>query len=391
MLPSLAKRAGGPVVFVAEAAAACRQHGVDSTICATTLQSAFAPGARPVAASDLPQVAGELDVHLHDVRAPRRLAYAPTLGRELKQIVGRYHVVHIHSLWLYPQFAASHSARRARVPWLVTPHGALDPYLRQRGRLRKFATDVIWQRRMLSGAYALHVTTDAEATLIEDIAPQVPRAVLPLGIHVRRFESTGRGERFRRKHLREWQGPVVMFLGRVTSKKGLDVLIRAFARVLRSFPDAALAIVGPDDEGLTARLQRLSRDLQIAPQVLFTGPVYDDDRYDALKCADVWTLSSHTENFAIALLEALAAGCPTVISPAVNLAPQVSAAGAGVVSALSDDAFAAAITSLLSDAKRRSELTAAGRAFAARYDWANVSRPIASLYERIANGEAVSG
>ena len=89
-------------------------------------------------------------------------------------------MVHIHNLWQFPQYAAYRAAVGRRVPYVVSPHGGLDPYLRQRGRGRKRVMTALWQGRMLDAASAIHVTTEAERDLVADVAPQVPRAIVPV-------------------------------------------------------------------------------------------------------------------------------------------------------------------------------------------------------------------
>jgi glycosyltransferase involved in cell wall biosynthesis len=176
---------------------------------------------------------------------------------------------------------------------------------------------------------------------------------------------------------------VILFLGRVTQKKGVDVLIRSFARV-RAAQDARLVIAGPDDEGLLPSLERLVAELRLAEDVLFLGPVYGEDRLAALATADVWALSSHTENFGIAVAEAMAAGCAVVISPQVNIADEVGAADAGVIAELSPEAFGQALLDLLQAEERRSQLRSRAREFVRRYDWNAVAPELLRMYQAAA-------
>ena len=175
-----------------------------------------------------------------------------------------------------------------------------------------------------------------------------------------------------------------MYLGRLSHKKGLDILIRAFALVRRDVPACRLAIVGPDDEGLTAELVALARREGVAERVVFTGMLSGVEKLDALAAAGVWALPSHTENFGNAVVEALAAGRATVISPAVNIAPEIAASGAGIVAPLSAEAFGAEIAALLRDDARREALVVRAREFARRYDWSIVGPRLAEMYAQVA-------
>jgi glycosyltransferase involved in cell wall biosynthesis len=321
-------------------------------------------------------------------RFPSRLAFSPSLDRTARRMVPEADVVHIHNLWQYPQYAAYRAAVKAGVPYIVSPHGGLDPYLREHGRARKSLTTRLWQGDMFDRAALIHVTTAAERQHVADIAPHVPRAVVPCGIYVHEFEDLPPREVFRRRWLDGYQGDVVLFLGRLTYKKGLDVLLRAFAEVRREH-ECRLAVVGPDDENMTPGLRRLAAEIGVAADAMFTGPLYGEDRLAALAGADVWALSSHAENFGIAVIEAMAAGRPVVISPAVNLADEVAAAGAGIVVGLEPEVFAHGLLEVLTDESQRAQLAAAGRAFAAGYDWSVLGPRLVEMYrEAIGRGPA---
>ena len=383
--PTLARRTGGPAVLIVELAKALEREGVQSTVFTTDMARAPAAGSgQRIADGDLPDGAEDLDVRVFELQRPYRIAYSRPLARAVRAEVDDFDVVHVHSLFLHPQLASFRAARRAGVPHVVSPHGALDPFLRKRGRARKAVTDLLWQRRMLETAALLHVTSEDEAALIADVAPEVPRSVAPLGIDWARFQQPGDAARFRERHLGGDAGPVVLFLGRLTFKKGIDILIEAMADVVRELPDARLAIVGPDDENLRPELEALAERLGIGHAVAFTGMLSGTDRADALATARLWALSSHTENFGVAVVEAIAAGLPVVISRAVNIAPDLEAGGVAVVPELEAGAFAREIARLLADESAAAEMGARAREFARRYDWAAIAPGFAALYARAA-------
>lgn len=381
ILPLITARAGGPVAFATEGAEALARLSVTSTLFATSMGHSPSAGARRrVEVGELPANCDQLDVHLFPVRPPHRLAFSPAMARRLVGATPEYDLVHIHSLWLFPQFAAQLAARRSQVPYVVSPHGALDPYLRRRGKARKLLSDVLWQRRMLRDASVLHITTEQEGELIADIAPATPRCVVPVGIWSDRLRIVGDGSRFRSRFLAGSDAEIVLFLGRITFKKGLDLLIRSFVQVAAS-STAVLVIAGPDDENLRPRLDRIVREHNLTDRVTFTGPLYQADRADAFAAASVWALSSYSENFGVAVMEALAAGIPTIISTEVNLADAIVQSGAGVVAEVQPLDFGRALSELLADKARRAALSRRGQAFAARYDWSVVAPQLRAMYD----------
>ncbi len=378
VIPSLAARTGGPAVAAIEFARIATEQGIESAIYAT--DAAF-PAAtregRAVETDELAQRASEVSVRLFPVRRPYRLSASPKLRQAIRADARGFDVVHIHSLYLYPQRVAGKEARRHRIPYVVSPHGALDPWLRRRGRGRKAVAELVWQRRLLRQAAAIHFTSEDEARLAGTVAPGVPKEVVPLGIDWNEFQQLPPPAPF-------GDGPVVLSLGRLAAKKGLDSLIRAFAIAGRRFSDARLVIAGPDDEGLRPGLEALARQEGVGERVVFPGMLTGADKLAALAAADVWALASHTENFGIAVVEALAAGVPTLISPAVNLAGAIERAGAGIVSETRPELFAGAISYLLEDEGRRAGYAERGRAFARGYDWIDLAPQIVQLYEQVA-------
>lgn len=383
VLPLITARAGGPVAFATEATEALGALGVDGTLFATDLGRVPGSGEwRRVEPNELPPNVGELDLHLFPVIPPRRLAHSPAMSACIERVVAEYDVVHIHSLWLFPQFAAQRAARRAGVPYVVSPHGALDPYLRRHGRVRKAVTDFAWQRRMLADATLLHITTAQEGKLLADIAPDTPREIVPVGISTERLLAPGDATRFRRKYLGGRSGDIVLFLGRLNYKKGIDVLIRSFAHVAREMGDAMLVIAGPDDEHLRPQLEEIVRSEELEARVAFPGPLYQEDRADAFAASAAWALSSYTENFGVAVMEALAVGLPTIVSAEVNIADGIRRNRAGVVAGLDPGEFGGALLDLLRDPARRAELAGRGRVFAAGYDWSAVAPQLKAMYRR---------
>lgn len=382
VVPSLSARTGGPAIAVAQSSSALRARGVDVTIFATDMGRASSAPHRAVTASALPSGLDNVDVRLFPVRPPHRMAFSPAMLAALRHEVRRFDVVHIHSLFLFPQFAAFQQARRCGVPYIVSPRGALDPHLRIRSQGVKALAHALWQGSMLVNAAALHFTSREEARLASDVAPRTPRAIVSNGIDWQAYRSLPSGTAFRERRLQRTDGPLVLYMGRISHKKGIDVLVRAFALVLRDVPHATLVIAGPDDEGLSPSLARLAAAEGVAGRVVFAGMLHGGQRLEALAAADVFALPSATENFANALVEALAAGCPCVISPGVNISAEIEAAAAAAVAEASPARFASAIVRLLADPAGAAAMGERAAQYARRYDWDAVAPQMIGMYER---------
>jgi len=385
VIPSVAARTGGPAVTAVELARVAGAHGIETAVFSTKMGfPAQSWNPAEIEPGELVSGVEDVDMRLFPVQRPYRMAYSPKLRRALSLHIRQYDVVHIHSLYLYPQFAAAAEARSRGIPYIVCVHGALDPWLRRRGRVRKRLTEIMWQNRMLKRAAAIHFTLEEEARLAGGVAKGRPRVILPNGVRWSEFGDLPDPADFRARFLGGHTGPVVLFLGRLTEKKGLDLLIRAFALVADRYPDALLVLAGPDDERLRPDLAALAEQEGVGERVVFTGLLLAEDKLAALSAADVWALSSHTEAFTIAVIEALAAGVPTVVSPAVNLAGEIERSGAGIVSDTQPEKFAGALSYLLEDEGRRALFKARAREFARAYDWDVLAPRIVEMYERVA-------
>jgi len=383
VVPSIGARTGGPAITVVQTAIALNKAGVRAEIFTTNMGSpASATSMTRLTGADLAAADG-VPLHIAIARHPLRLAYAPGLRRALSRSAPNFDVIHIHSLFLYPQYAAFAVAKRFGIPYVVSLRGALDPYLRRRGRVRKAITGAIWQDRMLAGAAALHLTSRRELELVSDIAPKVPRVVISNPVDWRDYEHLPDPKVFTERFLDGRSSPIIMYFGRVSQKKGIHHLVSAFAKIAPEHPDAILAIVGPDDEGLTGELRSLSNELGISSRTKFVGQLSGQDKAAALASATVWVLPSATENFGIAVVEALAAGAPVIVSPGVNIAQELGEMGACIVCEPDASALAVQISALLRDPLRRSQLSKSGRIAARQFSIDVVVPQLKMMYDSV--------
>jgi glycosyltransferase involved in cell wall biosynthesis len=259
----------------------------------------------------------------------------------------------------------------------------MDPYLRKRGRLRKRLTDLAWQADMLYHAAAIHVTSTDEQTLTADIAPNVPRVLASNGIYWDQFQHLPGGDSFRCARLNGHDGPILLSLGRIARKKAPERLIRALPEVIARHPRTLLVFAGPDDEGLGDGLRKFARSLGLESSVRFVGMLHRDERLEALSAADVWALPSHTENFAVAAAEAMAAGLPVVLTPHVNIASDAAAAGAAIVTRADAADLGTQLVRLLDDAALRQRLGVRAREHAKQYDWGRIGVELSRIYRDV--------
>ena len=256
-------------------------------------------------------------------------------------LVGPADVVHVHGLLNWYSSSAARTTLSAGRPLVLGPFGTLSRYtFTHRRRLLKRLYFAAIDAPSVRRAHAMHFTTEAERdeaawhgidfTGRAHVVPPPWRAPAPV-VH---------------PHL----GETVLFLGRLHPKKGVDVLLDAWPRVRASREAARLVVAGSGD-------QRFERQM---PGVEFVGFVSGQAKTDCLRTADVFVLPSHNENFGIAVLEAIAAGVPAVVSPGVQLAPWVAERRLGMIADREPAALAQAILDVLGDAELRSRVARCG-------------------------------
>jgi len=372
-------RHGGPIAAVHGLCKALAARGHEVTVFTTDVHGAGAldvPRATPVAVDGVA-------VWYFPVTSPRRLYRSPALGAALAARVPGFDLVHLHSVFLWPTAAAARAAEAAGVPYLIAPRGMLvADLLRRRGWLRKRLWIRWVERRTLARAAAIHATSELEAAEMAGLGlPLPPVRVVPNGVvpappyrmaEVAPAVKAALGRR-----------PLLLFLGRVSWKKGLDRLLRALAEV----PGATLAIAGNDEEGYRAKLEALAEELGVAGRAIHLGPVHDADKAALLAGADALVLPSYSENFGNAVLEAMAAALPVVVTPEVGLAGAVRESGAGIVSEGDPPRLAAALRDLLADPEGRRAMGRRGvEAASRRFGWPAVAAQMEAVY-----GEVLAG
>lgn len=308
-------------------------------------------------------------------------AHSLELASALRRAAPNCDLLHIHELWHYPGYAAYEAARRFRKPYVVTIHGALDPWALNRSRLKKRVYMALVQRRVLDNAVALHVMSEAEKALVLGYNFRPPVHLVPNGVSV---EALGDAPAIAPYWKRGPKGDrkVILFLGRIHHKKGLDILAKAFGEIARNRDDVVLVIAGPDEGGYRARVEAMLRDAGAGDQAIFTGMLTGPEKLAAFRAADIFVLPSYSEGFSMAVLEALAQALPVVISRQCNF-PEVGDSRAGLIIEPEVNQLASALWRLLDSAEERRAMGECGkRLVMERYSWDAIAEQIIAMYQQ---------
>jgi glycosyltransferase involved in cell wall biosynthesis len=376
-----AARYGGPIFAVHALCRALIARGHEVEVLTTNIDGA---GTSPVPLGRRVEI-DSVPVRYFASPWLRRLSFAPAMGSVLRTEVPKFDVVHLHSVFLWPTLAAARSAQAAKTSYVVSPRGMLvKDLIRRRNRFVKSAWIALFERSNLERAAAIHATSHTEAAELARFGWRLPPVVvISNGVTIDDGDGSDGDATDLSADVREIAAaaPFVLFLGRISWKKGPDRLLRAFART----HDGTLAIVGPDDEGLTPRLRALARDLGIAQRVRFLPrAVLRADKAYLYRAAQVFALPSLSENFGNTVLEAMHAGRPVVVTPEVGAAEIVHKAGGGTVANGDPVSFGAAIDRLIADRVLADAMGAAGRRYVcANLSWGSVAAEMETLYDNI--------
>ena len=281
---------------------------------------------------------GTYSCPVHALGPPRSsYQYSVKLLPWLVENGGRFDGVIVHGLWTYVGLAALRAMRRTRTPYVVFVHGMLDPYFKlafpQKHR-KKWLSWVAVEYWLLRRARRVLFTTAAEETLAQQSFGMAPwkGLVVPLGTRLPAPPTEEEREAFLALSPGLRGKRFLLFLGRIHPKKGCDMLVEAFGRMARE-SDLHLVMAGPGAAAWIEELRGMAEATGVAERVHWPGMLEGAAKSGAFAACEAFILPSHQENFGIAVVEALAAARPVLISDKINIAPEIAEDGCGFVEA----------------------------------------------------------
>ena len=365
-----ATRYGGPIYSVHGLCKALARNGHEVAVFTTNVDGPFDSNVPIGQAVDMDGVS----IWYFPSKRLRRLYWAPGLARALRQQIKHFDVVHLHSVFLWPTWAAARIAKKAGIPYIIAPRGMLVRDLIRR-KSRWLKTTWIWmiEKKSIEQASGIHITAEVEKMEIEKFNFALPRLFhVPNG-----FDKVDLDEIDRQGSGLVPNFPYVLFLSRINWKKGLDRLIRAW----RLVPEKMLLVAGNDEENYQVEIEALARSEGVAERIKFIGPVEGKDKWLLYRNAELFILPSYSENFGIVVLEAMAMACPVIVTPEVGMAAVVEASNCGLVVKGEPHLLAEAVNGLLQDQSRREAMGLRGQQVAnSRFSWDAVAQQMEQAY-----------
>lgn len=358
VVPGISKEASGPSYSVVRLCESLIENGQDVTLAALD-------------GATLPEPSNFLKTFPVGW-GPRRLGRSPAMRQWLaeKAASGAVDVIHNHSLWMMPNVYAGQVAQRSNVPLVVSPRGTLSRWAMQSGSPLKRVFWPALQRPALRATECFHATADSEYEDIRRMGFRQPVAVVPNGIDIPELLP---------KAKRNYR--TLLFLGRIHPIKGLDLLLPAWRAVQDRCPQWQLQIAGPDNRGYLGEMRSLAGELRVQ-RVEFSGPLVGARKWQAYRDADLFILPTYSENFGMAVAEALAQECPAIVTrgaPWQGL--EREHCGWWVNNSL-DELIKTLFEAMTASETVRMEMGARGRSWMRReFDWLSISESMMEVYQ----------
>jgi glycosyltransferase involved in cell wall biosynthesis len=381
VLPSISLQQGGPTQACFNFVRSLRQAGIDAEIATTN------DDGKNLLDVPLNHRFDYFDVPVYFFpRIGRMKSFipSPSLSGWLWQHIEYYDLIHTHYLFSYVPTSAMAIARRKEIPYIARTIGQLTPWALSQSHLRKRVYTSLMERENLNQAAAIHCTSLSEARDVENFRIKAQKFVLPLGVNSSPIDSSDSRKVLCEKYNIPPKCKITLFLSRLHKKKRPDFLLEVLGKLNKSCLNCHLLIAGSGDGKFDESLKDLSRKLGVDDCVTFTGFVSGADKDLLLRGADIFALPSFSENFGVAVAEALAAGLPVIVTPGVQISPDIQEANAGLVVPAKLEDWANAFRTVFESPEMMRTLSYNGQQLAKeKYSWPTIVRQLIQVYQDI--------
>lgn len=315
------------------------------------------------------------------------LILSPSLMQWLLNNVKNYQLVHTYAVFMPMMLLTHWVCQFYKIPYIMTPQGMLEPWALSYKAWKKRYYHLFLDKPTLQRASAIQCMTSIEEKQIQELGINSPTVIIPNGIHPKELETVSSPEEFYKQFPTTRNKDLILFMGRIDPKKGLDLLAPAFARVHGQFPQTHLVVAGPDSIGFLPQAQRYFAEAGCSHAVTFTGMLTGTLKSAALAAASCYVAPSYSEGFSMSVLEGMASGLPCVITTGCNF-PEAATAQAAQVVSPDADAIAEALIQCLSQPEWSKEMGCRARELIFQsYTWEKIANRLFQVYQSILTQE----
>ncbi len=375
-----ATRYGGPIYSV---------HGLCSALAADGMSvSVYTTSVDGLKNSDVEHgrvyLKDNVQVVYFESKYLRRIYYSTGLERALRNNIRDFDLLHLHSIFLYPTNIAARIAKRHHIPYVLSPRGMLEKSLiKSKSSLIKKAWLAMIERKTIESASLIHLTSDRESRELDKFSYAFPgRVIIPNGVSEALFENDLKSTRTNRFQL--------LFLGRVNWKKQIDRIIESL-----KFIDFEINVViaGNDEDGYRLTLEKLITELGLDKDekitINFTGEVDPVQKKKLYLNSDAMLLPSKSENFGNTVIEAMAMGCPVIVTPEVGASSVVMQAQAGLITNGKPGSIASCVKKIRNNPALARQMSVNGISeIRQNFLWAKIARRMSTAYQNVISANA---
>ncbi|WP_413171257.1 glycosyltransferase [Anabaena azotica] len=382
IIPSISPKLGGPTQVVLNLVRALRAEGIDVEIATTNDDDGLL---LDVPLSECVEYQGLPVWFFPPAARIKAFLPSPIFTRWLWKNIKNYDVLDNHYLFSYLPSCAAVFAQWQQVPYTVRIMGQLTPWALAQSKLKKQVYSYLIEKRNLNNAAAIHCTSVGEMEDAIAFGVKPPKIVLPLGVNPPKLIGDAKSQLQDRYNVAE-EVPMILFLSRLHYKKRPELLIQTLGELSKQEQNFHLLIAGSGEDSYVQSLQKMVTSVNITNQTSFVGFVSGYEKDLLLQGADLFVLPTYSENFGIALAEAMVSGLPVITTPGVQIAPEIEEAEAGIIVEGEIGSLKSAIAHLLKNPQLREQMGQNGRLFALqRYSWQTVAQQLACAYQAIVN------
>ena len=344
---------GGPVKTTHDFCKTLARKGVEIDVYTTNI-NAF--GCVEVPLNKPVDVEG-VNVTYFPVRGPVAYSYAPDMGKAIRENILKYDLVHAHSVYLYPTLIAAKICQKKKVPYIINPFGALDPDMisLKSSFIKRIYIELV-EKNNINKASAVQVASIYEKNRLLPLGFRSPVYIVPCAIDPKEYLLLGNKQILKERYPQLKNKKIILFMGRIHPKKGLDLLALAFAEIARKREEITLVIAGTGEERYVKKVKTMFKDKGLSSRTVFTGLLTGEEKISTLHESDVFVLPSYGENFGIAVIEAMACGLPVVVTDKVGLSLDINEYNAGIVTKCDTNEIASAILKILGNNELNEEI-----------------------------------
>lgn len=303
---------------------------------------------------------------------------SPSMDKWLQKNIRNFDIIHMHGARSYQNNLIHKYAKKYNVPYVLQPHGSIQRIIDI--KLLKLMYDFIYGNTILFSSSRIIALHRLEVEQIKNRGVDEDQIdIIPNGVDLLEFSSLPPRGQFKNKYKIN-NKKMILFLGRIHKIKGLNLLIKTFGDLINDFEDIVLVIAGPDD-GFLKSVQKQVASTGLGSKIIFTGPLYGNEKLEAYVDSDVYVLPSIYETFPLTIMEACACGIPIVTTTRCGISDIVNN-NVGYSVEYNNDQLREALMDILTDHNLRETFGEEGRRLVKdQFNWTKIADKLENTYQ----------